>query len=89
MPARGVARRSAENIYSDELELAVAREAVSEVVALVEARANLDARNSGGRTVLMVATQNNSPGMVKLLLAELKADPDVQDVRGCTALHLA
>lgn len=82
-------RRSAENIYSDQLEDAVLAEDVAEVVQLVNGGASLNARNSGGRTVLMMAVQHNNPTMVKFLLNEMKADPDVQDIRGNTALHIA
>lgn len=86
---RGAVRRSAENIYSDELEIAVINGSVQDVVRLTNARASLDARNSGGRTVLMMAVQHDKPAMVTLLISELKANPNVQDIRGNTALHIA
>jgi ankyrin repeat protein len=58
---------------------------------LVENGANINAKPYGGITVLMDACHRLYPDNNKAirLLFELKADPNVQDGDGCTALHWA
>jgi Ankyrin repeats (3 copies) len=56
--------------------------------ALLDAEPSIDARDEGGRTALMLATQHGQNRAVDLLLAA-GADPNVADARGTTPLQAA
>jgi ankyrin repeat protein len=61
---------------------------ISAVINLIEAKEDLDAQDSNGKTALMYAIENQNSGIVKLLI-RAGADLDKQDDKGNTALHFA
>jgi len=58
------------------------------VVALLDEKVDIEARDSAGRTALMLAVLNGRDAVVTVLLAH-GADPNVTDGHGETPLHLA
>jgi hypothetical protein len=58
------------------------------VVALLDGKVDIEARDSAGRTALMLAVLNGRDAVVTVLLAH-GADPNVTDGHGETPLHLA
>ena len=56
--------------------------------ALLQYEANVNAKNAGGVTPLMIATANNKPKLVALLIKS-GADKTIKDDEGLTALDLA
>lgn len=74
--------------FSMELSAACSDGEVESVVDLVKARADVNAQNKNGSTVLMDAAWNGHAQVV-MVLVELKADPEIANLRQNTALHFA
>ncbi len=90
--ARSAARSGAPaSLFTDsaaQLRQAAASGDIAELQALLDKQTQVDARDAGGRTALMLATLQGQGEAVDVLLAH-GADPNAADSQGTTPLHAA
>ena len=53
---------------------------------LIKVEADVSAKGTNGNTTLIIAAKSNNVSIVKWLIYEGKAEVDVEDIHGCTAL---